>query len=668
MKNRPKFAKINRYIIAFGMVSCLPMVGRADTLLYSTTGNITPVTDGVGTIGTASGTNFYDLTTSTATLPAGTGNILQFGDGGANSETGTAGTVTVSGTIQENGLSFLPTATGGNTNAYNLTGGTIALQTATPTISLAATSGNILSTLTTAAGSTLTLTGYSSSSSTGITLSNSADSLGGNLTLGTSSGAQNALLTMNYAVTATNLYTAGTTAITVNNGDTLRFNSGLVIPTAVTTTITGSGAGGRGSLSLYGGAVTASLQGAIILAGNNTINNRDMTTISGNITQSATSTLTISQDTYTTDSILFSGTNSFAGLSLTSFVNNASVKAGSSSAFGAGLLTIDSYSAGGGVPYSYATELIDLNAQTVNVNGLTGAANTAAGTTTAADDTRVIGNSATSGTGTLNLTNTSNYTYYGKIEDGTTTFAVASNLPVATAVAGGKTAVTQSGTGTTTLGGNNTYSGDTTITAGQIALTAGATLANSRIVDNATNGFNVSAFTSGFALSLGQELAGSGSVKGQINLVSGSMINPGSIATAGTLTLNNGLDVVAPGAMLNFRLNTTSTSDLLAIAGGALTESLGTIINLSNGGSFAGLGTYNLLDATAIGVGDITLGDYTLGTTIAGYTEMLVVNGNDNILQLQVTAAPEPGVLSMLAGGGLLLVLVATHRRFKFRV
>ena len=77
---------------------------------------------------------------------------------------------------------------------------------------------------------------------------------------------------------------------------------------------------------------------------------------------------------------------------------------------------------------------------------------------------------------------------------------------------------------------------------------------------------------------------------GQINTVSGSLINPGSLAAAGKLTLAGGLDNTAAGAQISFRLNTTSTSDELLVTGGSYTESTGTIINLVNGGSFAGLG------------------------------------------------------------------------------
>ena len=128
-----------------------------------------------------------------------------------------------------------------------------------------------------------------------------------------------------------------------------------------------------------------------------------------------------------------------------------------------------------------------------------------------------------------------------------------------------------------------------------------------------------------------------------------------------------GLDYTASGAQISFRLNTTSTSDELLVTGGSYTQSSGTLINLANGGSFGGVGTYNLIDVSALGNNDVTLADYTLGTTIAGYTETLAVNAQDDILQVQVSAAPEPSPLAMV-GGGLLLLGVVMHRRSKFVV
>ena len=657
MKNHSKLNKISRYIIAFGLVSCLPMVGRADTLIFSTPSGTTPITDGSGTLSSTS-TIFYDSTTSTASVAPGVTNILQFGGNNYNgTETGSAGTITVSGTVDAGGLTF-GTLGNGTTASYTFSGGTgnsIAFQGAAPTITVASGGSEILNVgITTASGSILAIQGQG----TGTTQVSFGSSATGNIGNSTNNSFGGGLSLSNYVLlNAESTGLSGLTSLSSTNSSTIRYYDGTSFSTSTNYTIAGTGDNsGRGALSFYGGnAVTATLNGTITLSAAAQINARDAVVAKGNI--SGAYALTLETELNST-SYTLNGNNSglTGGLILLPTVGEETVKVGtgSTSALGTGLVNV-SAPAGG-----LATQ-IDLNGQSTTVGGLT-----------SGDSESFIGNSAATTTSTLTLAPASAQSFGGVIEDGTTTATYSSSY-TNTQNAGGKTALTIS-SGKQTLSGANTYTGATTINSGATlalastgSLAAGGTAATSTAIeDNGT--FDVTAKTSGLTLGAGQELAGSGSVKGQINLVSGSMINPGSIATAGTLTLNNGLDVMAPGAMLNFRLNTTSTSDLLAIAGGALTESLGTIINLSNGGSFAGLGTYNLLDATAIGVGDITLGDYTLGTTIAGYTEMLVVNGNDNILQLQVTAAPEPGVLSMLAGGGLLLVLVATHRRFKFRV
>ena len=663
MKTDSNFNAFYRHLAAMIFAGSLVGTAHADTLIYSDTsptpGQL-PITDGSGTV-SSSTTIFYDSTSSTASVAPGTTNILQFGDNGANSETGAAGTITVSGTVSTDGLTFEDGASSAAEN-YTFSGGTgnsISFQGSAPSISVTSGESEILNVgLTTASGSTLTISG----SGTGTTqvsfgstatggLGNSAnDSFGGGLVLS------------NYVLlNANSAGLSGLTALTSASSTTIRYYDGSNFSTATNYTIAGTGDNSsRGALSYYGAnTVTATLGGTITLTGAAQINARDNVTANGNISGAYALTLEneLNSNVYT-----LNGNNSSltGGLISSPTVGEETIKAGTSStsAFGTGVVSLMGGTGGTAVQ-------IDLNGQSLTTGGL------GSGTTET-----FVGNSGNgaSTAATLTLNPGSAQTFAGVIENGTTTAAYASSAYTNTQVGGGTTALTIS-SGTQTLTGANTYTGATTISNGATlnlsgggSLAAGSTAATTtEIVDNGTfNNYSSGTTKTAFTLGAAQELAGSGTVGSQVNTVSGSMINPGSLATAGKLTMAGGLDITTAGAQLNFRLNSVSTSDDLAITGGAFTQSSGTVVNLFNGGSFAGAGTYSILDASALGMNDVTLADYSLGTTIAGYTETLAVNGSDNVLQVQVSTAPEPSTRVLLGGGLLVLTFVASRRRFKF--
>ena len=118
----------------------------------------------------------------------------------------------------------------------------------------------------------------------------------------------------------------------------------------------------------------------------------------------------------------------------------------------------------------------------------------------------------------------------------------ATNFNVAITGTGG---FAQLGTGTTTLTTNNTYTGTTTISAGALKLASGVSLASTNIIANGT--FDLTAQASGWSLTNGQTLAGSGSVttaSGQsVTAASGSTLSPGNSLgnlTVSSLILNGG--------------------------------------------------------------------------------------------------------------------------------
>jgi fibronectin-binding autotransporter adhesin len=148
-------------------------------------------------------------------------------------------------------------------------------------------------------------------------------------------------------------------------------------------------------------------------------------------------------------------------------------------------------------------------------------------------------------------------------------------------------------------------------------------------------------------------LGGVGSISGGLTTVqSGGTLDPGSAPeSVGTLKFQSGL-TLASGSSLDFDLGDTTGSDLIQITGGTLTApSAGKVtVNLNNSGDF-GIGTFTLMSWTNSSTA--ATADFSLGSTISGYQESLLVTNNK--LELTATAvAPEPkSALLFLVGLGL---------------
>ena len=184
----------------------------------------------------------------------------------------------------------------------------------------------------------------------------------------------------------------------------------------------------------------------------------------------------------------------------------------------------------------------------------------------------------------------------------------------------------------TTLTGAETYTGNTTINAGTLALSGSGSLASTNLTVSSGATLDVSAIS--FTLGGSQNLFGSGTINGAVNTTSGSKIYPGTDGTAGTLTFNNNLTLVA-GATFNFDVSASSISgNDKVIVGGTLALN-STVFNLKGPATLA-TSDYTLAVAASV-TGTPTIN--WVGTTPSNAGSFSVVNTGTTII-LHFAAAP----------------------------
>ena len=532
---------------------------------------------------------------------------------------GTAGTVTVSGGINVHSLIF-------NTSGYSVTGSTLTLGGATPTITssvgVTVTIGSILAGsagVIKAGAGTLNLTGTNTFTG-GTTISAGSLRVGSGGTtgsLGTSAVVNNGALAINRS-------NAFTVANDISGTGTLtQIGTG-------TTTLTGTNtyAGGTtisaGTLWIGNGGTTGTLgTGAVVDNAALVFNRGGAFTVAGAISGTGTltqagagTTILTGMNTYAGATTISAGTLQVGNGGTTGTLGTGTVLDNGTLAFNrSDAVTVEGAVGGTGALTQIGT----------GITTLTGA-NTYTGGTTISAGTLQIGDGGTTGSILGDVT-----------DNGTLAFNRADPVGFSGAISG-TGALAQIGTGTTVLTGTNSYAGDTIIKAGTLQVGNGGTtgtLGIGAVVNHGTLVFNRSD-----AILVGSEISGSGALlqigTGTTTLTGTNTYAGGTTISAGTLQIGNGgaTGTLGTGAVVDNAALVFNRSDALTLAltisgAGTLTQAgPGTLTVLGaqtyTGGTFVNAGTL-ALDGSLAGVAAIAAGATFSGTGTVGGA--LTVNG-----------------------------------------
>jgi autotransporter-associated beta strand protein len=467
------------------------------------------------------------------------------------------------------------------------------------------------------------------------------------------------------------------------------------------TTITGNTGSAQSGYMNVAGTVTV----AIKSGGSLTINGTTNTTPGGIVGQNAAGTSTLSVEnggslTYSGNQGVAFGNNISTAIGVLEVSGNATINAGSTTATDQrSFITLGRDSATGTVNLNAGGVLATSRNFIRDGSGdvdVTGAANFnfKGGTLKALANQTDWLNSSTKNTNQLALSSVTTTATSTIDANG---FSVAINSAISGA--GGFNITNSTGTGTVTFGGVNTYIGSTTVKSGTLALansSANNIASSSKILvgDTAahnTAGLTVSGLNSGggLALAANQTLAGYGTVTGNVTGVSTSTFAPGDtnangqLSVKGNFTLGAGSLAVdlnpavhAAGATLtagtDYDQLVDATGSTVNVSNGVLALTIGNnLVNndvftiLDNQGISAVIG--NFASATVNGTaatGSLANGG-TFSANVGGTNYSFLINygaetGNDVTLTV---AVPEPGTCAAMIGlGGIGLL---TRRRRK---
>ncbi len=250
------------------------------------------------------------------------------------------------------------------------------------------------------------------------------------------------------------------------------------------------------------------------------------------------------------------------------------------------------------------------------------------------------------GSGAVTFTGDNNYSRLTSLQIANGSLHIANPIDATIGAAlTGSGALLKEGSKTLNLTGNNTaFTGATTVVDGLLKI----------------NG----AFGGAVTVQNGASLGGSGTFNALATIDGGGHLAPGN--SPGTITFANGLSL-DDGAILDLQLGITS-SDKILVTGGTFSLNPGLLggftINIADAGDF-GAGPYTLIDYSSgatLGSG-INVGDFHLGSTIAGYDYAFTINNNTLQLNITASAIPEPSTYGAIAGAVILATALIRRRR-----
>ena len=629
-----------------------------DATTNSLQGTVT-ASGGATTLTNAGALVLGNVTANSLTATAGSGNITQVGGtglsiSGATTLAASSGTITLDATT--NHLQGAVGVSGGAASLLNA--GTLTLgNSSVSSLSATASSGNLAQ----AAGTSIAVSGATdlTASSGTITLDGTANNLQGTVTAsGGATTLTSASLQLGGSTVSSLTATAASGSITQATGTHLSV--------AGTTDLTASGAitldaatnGLQGIVSASGGATTLTNAGALTL-GNVTAGSLSATATSGDITQAASTRLSVS------------GAASFTASGTITLDAATNTLQGTVNASG-GATTLTSAS---------------LRLGDVNVSSLAAAAGS--GNVTQASGTQLSVSGTTdltaSGAITLDLT-TNNLQGAVTTSGGATTLVNAGSLTLGNATVSSLTATASAGDIVQASGTRLGVSGATSLTASSGAIT----------LDAATNNLQGAVGVSGGAASLlnaGTLTLGNSSVSAlTARSLSGSITQAGSTsigvsgttdltASSGTITLNGAGNTLqgtvnASGGATTLRsaaltLGALNVSALTATAGsGNLAQAAGTSVAVSGATSLtasAGTITLNETGNGLQGAVSVSGGATTLrngGTLVLGngmVASLMATSENGDIAQAASTRLAVTGSIRLTASNGAIMLDAAAN-------
>ncbi|MGB6223173.1 hypothetical protein [Haloferula sp.] len=207
--------------------------------------------------------------------------------------------------------------------------------------------------------------------------------------------------------------------------------------------------------------------------------------------------------------------------------------------------------------------------------------------------------------------------------------------------------------------GNNSNGGTVNIQSGG-SITAG-TATQIATANGSIGTLNISGGTMS-AASLQVAANNATATEGSVNITAGALSwTNGSIGTQGTGTINligdtatvSGTNLtLGSGGGLGFTLNSTGVSQISLV--GLFSISATAVLDVDMLSYTGGSAAITLVDTNATLTGNFASGNISIATP-AGYTASVLQDTDNGLVQLEITAVPEPGIAVLLGGFGMVI-------------